>query len=161
MGTAANQILEVTLADRQVAVKMEGHFGDVWGLAPHPTEQVFATTGHDKCVRAAPCRAACCALYVLTHARCARRILRLWDYRTRAPLKVPRANAASSPPFIPPAHARARAQTYEFKSEVRSCAFAPDGNFLAVGSKTGRVSLSASTRLAESALNYRAPRCTS
>jgi hypothetical protein len=116
--------------------------GPLWrrlGLAPHPTEQVFATTGHDKCVRAR--RATHCALYVLNRGAAAGS----FGCGTTGPARPSRCSPLIH--LVLPANARARAQTYEFKSEVRSCAFAPDGNFLAVGSKTGRVSLCASTRL--------------
>jgi WD40 repeat protein len=51
VGTKENTIVEVALQSLKPIVRMEGHSGELWGLALHPTDPVVATCGHDKVLR--------------------------------------------------------------------------------------------------------------
>ncbi|KAL4648208.1 echinoderm microtubule-associated protein-like 4 isoform X2 [Arapaima gigas] len=47
VGTTRNAILRGTLSDGFVAI-VQGHVDELWGLATHPSENVFLTCGHDR-----------------------------------------------------------------------------------------------------------------
>ncbi|XP_018607407.1 echinoderm microtubule-associated protein-like 4 isoform X2 [Scleropages formosus] len=47
VGTTRNAILRGTLSDGFVAI-VQGHVDELWGLATHPSQNVFLTCGHDR-----------------------------------------------------------------------------------------------------------------
>ncbi|KAM6949384.1 echinoderm microtubule-associated protein-like 3 [Aplochiton taeniatus] len=47
VGTTRNAILRGTFADGFVAI-VQGHVDEMWGLATHPSQDVFLTCGHDR-----------------------------------------------------------------------------------------------------------------
>lgn len=57
VGTRGSDVLEVTPSGTLVRKVVQGHYKgvadkpEVWGCTTHPTEQTFATSGADKCVR--------------------------------------------------------------------------------------------------------------
>jgi WD40 repeat protein len=57
VGTRGSDVLEVSPQGTLVRKVVQGHykgvpdFPEIWGCAAHPSEQMFATSGADKCVR--------------------------------------------------------------------------------------------------------------
>uniref|UniRef100_A0A6Q2YH56 HELP domain-containing protein n=1 Tax=Esox lucius TaxID=8010 RepID=A0A6Q2YH56_ESOLU len=49
VGTTRNAILRGTFSDGFVAI-LQGHVDEMWGLATHPSQDVFLTCGHDRLV---------------------------------------------------------------------------------------------------------------
>uniref|UniRef100_A0A8C8FL08 EMAP like 3 n=1 Tax=Oncorhynchus tshawytscha TaxID=74940 RepID=A0A8C8FL08_ONCTS len=49
VGTTRNAILRGTFSDGFVAI-VQGHVDEMWGLATHPSQDVFLTCGHDRLV---------------------------------------------------------------------------------------------------------------
>uniref|UniRef100_A0A7N6F7C6 HELP domain-containing protein n=1 Tax=Anabas testudineus TaxID=64144 RepID=A0A7N6F7C6_ANATE len=47
VGTTRNAILRGTFSDGFVAI-VQGHVDEMWGLATHPSQNIFITCGHDK-----------------------------------------------------------------------------------------------------------------
>ncbi|KAG7280433.1 hypothetical protein CRUP_028173 [Coryphaenoides rupestris] len=46
-GTTRNAILRGTFSEGFVAI-VQGHMDEMWGLATHPSQNVFLTCGHDR-----------------------------------------------------------------------------------------------------------------
>jgi WD40 repeat protein len=52
IGTDGSDIAEINIQNHAVSKVMEGHYkGEAWGLAVHPTEQVFASSGDDGMIK--------------------------------------------------------------------------------------------------------------
>lgn len=52
IGTVCNEIYELSMEGSEPPMcYMQGHYEELWGLAPHPTRQEFATAGEDATVR--------------------------------------------------------------------------------------------------------------
>ncbi|XP_033642081.1 echinoderm microtubule-associated protein-like 2 isoform X1 [Asterias rubens] len=49
LGTTRNHIMEGSLQTKFIFI-LQGHSQELWALAPHPSEQAFATAGHDQIV---------------------------------------------------------------------------------------------------------------
>merc|ERR1719305_702676 len=51
IGTRDNEVYQMEIASKQVERVMEGHVEELWGLAMHPSQPVYATAGDDKVLR--------------------------------------------------------------------------------------------------------------
>ncbi|ETO12300.1 HELP domain containing protein, partial [Reticulomyxa filosa] len=64
LGTKSNQIAKFDLKTQQVNILIDGHDGQIWGVAAHVKERTFVTVGWDKAIKIwAPNTHQCIATY--------------------------------------------------------------------------------------------------
>jgi len=130
VGTASNHIYEVTVEEKKVDLKMEGHSGEIWGLATHPSEKVFVTCAYDKTLR---------AWDVNTHLPVPNKVLQLKDEAVCCNFSPDGKTIAIG--FLRGSIALIDYETFTVKYEkkhrqeqVAAIAFSPNGQLLGVGS---------------------------
>jgi len=51
VGSKTNQIVKYEMSTNDVSLVVDGHDGQVWGLATHPTETIYVTGGYDNVLK--------------------------------------------------------------------------------------------------------------
>eukprot|EP01114_Cavostelium_apophysatum_P005619 TRINITY_DN1680_c0_g1_i2.p1 TRINITY_DN1680_c0_g1~~TRINITY_DN1680_c0_g1_i2.p1 ORF type:complete len:1023 (-),score=268.98 TRINITY_DN1680_c0_g1_i2:52-3120(-) len=135
VGTNESEVHRIDLGTKEIAPLLRGHFGDVYGFAPHPSYSQFITTGKDKTVR-------------------------LWDITSKTLVKAVETEVDPvCAGFSPDGHAVAVGlesgvvlildpnslavshQIKEKKVKINVVSFSPDGSLLAVGAHDGTIEI--------------------